>query len=307
MPGLVTLTGGTGFIGHVLLENFLRRGWRVRALTRRPDRPARERLEWIPGDLDDIPALQQLTRGSDAVVHCAGVVRGASEQTFMNSNLEGTRHILAAAAAQVPPPRFLLISSLAAREPQLSWYAHSKRQAEDVLRKEAGSMQWTVLRPGAVYGPGDREMRPLLKAMQNGILVLPGCPGARFGLLHVQDLADAVCAWLGSNPPGQSVFELDDGTPGGYGADSLARIAESIRGRRIVQVNIPAMVLRAVAHVNLHCARLFGYAPMLTPGKVRELLHPDWVCDNRPLNQALSWSPRIRLADALLDKALFPA
>jgi hypothetical protein len=62
-----------------------------------------------------------------------------------------------------------------------------------------------------------------------------------------------------------------------------------------------------LAGVNLRLSRLLRYPPMLTPGKVREVLHPDWICNNEPVCRALAWEPRIRLADALLDKALFPA
>ena len=307
MSGLVALTGGTGFIGRAVLANLMSQGWRVRALTRRAAPVQSNSVEWVRGDLGNRPALLKLVHDADAVIHCAGTVRGGSRQDFTRVNVDGTINIVDAAVSQKSPPRFLLISSLAAREPELSWYALSKRAGETALCERAGPMPWTSLRPTAVYGPGDRELRPLLAALRRGFLILPANPGARFGLLHVHDLAGAVCAWLRRPEADHGVFELDDGTPGGYDAGELARIADAVWHRKVIAISVPAAALSMLAGVNLRLSRLLRYPPMLTPGKVREVLHPDWICNNEPVCRALAWEPRIRLADALLDKALFPA
>ena len=58
-------------------------------------------------------------------------------------------------------------------------------------------------------------------------------------------------------------------------------------------------MLLAVAGVNLTAARLFGYAPMLTPWKVRELTHTNWTCDNEAIQKAIDWEPRIDLAEGI--------
>jgi nucleoside-diphosphate-sugar epimerase len=304
MPGPVALTGATGFIGKILLERLTGAGRQVRALTRRP-RPPRMNTQWVRGDLEDTAALEELVRGAAAVIHCAGAVRGASQSAFLRTNAQGTLHLVEAASRQAPPPRFLLISSLAAREPQLSWYAASKYRAEQILAERAGSMPWTVFRPTAVYGPGDRELSPLFRATRRGVLPMVGRETARFGLLHVDDLAAAVLSWMAVELPSGGVFELDDGTPGGYDRDQVARIAGEVWGRPVRPLALPVALVSLVAGSNLVLSRLFRYAPMLTPGKVRELTHPDWVCDNTHLRQALhDWQPRIRLRDAL-GKAAF--
>src|SRR5262245_24206834 len=137
MPGPVALTGATGFIGRHLANHLRTRGFTVRALTRRPQ-PHLEGLAWIPGDLSDLAALARLLDGASFVVHCAGVVRGASVDDFDRVNAAGTANLIAAALALPRPPPFLLISSLAAREPDLSWYAASKRKAETRLAAADG-------------------------------------------------------------------------------------------------------------------------------------------------------------------------
>ena len=96
----------------------------------------------------------------NAVVHCAGVVRGATRGDFESVNVSGVAALATISSEQQPPPRFLSLSSLAAREPSLSYYAASKREGERALAQTAGDMQWAVLRPPAVYGKGDKELLP---------------------------------------------------------------------------------------------------------------------------------------------------
>jgi nucleoside-diphosphate-sugar epimerase len=299
MPGSVAVTGATGFIGGALVRALIKAGWRVRALTRRP-RPDDESTQWIEGDLDNPEALRNLVKDVFAVVHCAGRVRGRSLEDFVRTNVEGTRNLMRASIQQDSPPRFLFISSLAARQPQLSWYAKSKHIAEQLLIDQSHIMPCTVFRPTAVYGPGDKEMSPLFRATRHGILPMVGQASMRFGLLHVNDLIAAIFCWLSTNVSIKGVYELDDGRPGGYDCRSVALIAQQVWKRQVHCVFLPAQLISLIANINLWSARLLGYSPMLTPGKVRELRHENWVCDITPLTQALPhWQPRIQLNDAL--------
>jgi nucleoside-diphosphate-sugar epimerase len=170
----------------------------------------------------------------------------------------------------------LLISSLAAREPGLSAYARSKRQGEDALAQE-DALERCVLRPPAVYGPGDRVTLPLFRQLSRGWLVTPRVPGGRFSLLYVQDLAAAVERLLRQPSWNSSLLELDDGRQGGYDWPALGAIASRHLGRRVRRLALPFGVLWLPAELNRWLARTVGYAPMLTPGKLRELYHPDWV------------------------------
>jgi nucleoside-diphosphate-sugar epimerase len=191
------------------------------------------------------------------------------------------------------------MSSLAAREPGLSDYAASKRQGELALSRAAGEMEWTALRPPAVYGPGDREILPLFRWLARGIAPLLGSRDARFSLLYIEDLAEAVVQWLDCpNHPG-GPFELHDGTLGGYAWRELVDAAVCVFERRVISVPVPVALLKMVAGLNLGAARVFGYAPILTMGKVRELRHPNWVCDNAGWSHETGWAPRVRLEEGL--------
>lgn len=296
---LVAVTGATGFIGRALLQSLIKEGWKVRALTRRP-RVDDEFTQWIEGDLDDVDALRRLVKDTVAVVHCAGQVRGSSLDDFVHTNVGGTENLVRASMEQSSPPRFLLISSLAARQPELSWYATSKRMAEQVLSGCSDKMACAVFRPTAVYGPGDKEMSPLFRVTQRGILPMVGPRAMRFGLLHVNDLVTAIICWLSSETPVRGLYELDDGMPGGYDSQSVADIAQGVWQRPVHCIFFPGALVSVIATINLWLARLLRYSPMLTPGKVRELRHPNWVCDITPLTRALpNWQPSVQLRDAL--------
>jgi nucleoside-diphosphate-sugar epimerase len=300
MPRTLALTGATGFIGTSLLRTLTNAGWSVRALCRTAPRQSRFGhaggvLEWIHGRLEDPDSLRRLVQGVTAVVHCAGAVRGASAADFNRVNADGVARLVQAARESLPLPRFLLISSLAAREPQLSHYAASKRGGEHALRSWAAGMIWTVLRPPAVYGPGDRETLPLIRCLQHGMAPVIGRKESRFSLLFVEDLADAVRHLLDLAEWRPAPFEIHDGHTGGYGWEDLTLTVAGIIRRRVRRIRVPVALMRTAARGNLFLSRAFGYAPMLTPGKVRELTHPDWVCDDAALRRATGWSPRFRL------------
>jgi 2-alkyl-3-oxoalkanoate reductase len=300
MPRTLALTGATGFIGTALRRQLVSAGWEVRALHRRrapqPQSGSDDtRIHWVCGSLSDPDSLRRLLKGASAVVHCAGAVRGASAEQFNQVNVAGVARLVQAARELHPTPRFLLISSLAAREPTLSFYAASKRGGEDTLRTLAGPMATTIFRPPAVYGPGDREMAPLLRCMQHGVAPVLGSSAARFSMLYVEDLAEAIRQTLARPDWAPGPFEIHDGRPGGYSWEEVMTTVSRILRRPVRALRVPVALLRAAAAGNLLLAQLCGTLPMLTPGKVRELTHPDWVCHDAPLRETTGWTPRIRL------------
>lgn len=279
----IAITGATGFVGRRVLA--LAKGRPVRALARRPQ-PPQPGVEWVLGDLNDSHALARLCDGAAAVLHIAGVVNAPDAAGFTAGNVTGTANMLAAAAAV---PRFVHVSSLAAREPGLSLYGASKAQGDALVM--ARDREWIIVRPPGVYGPGDAEMLDLFKAARLGLGLAPGQPDARISLIHVDDLARALLA-LADAGPSRQILEIDDGS-GGYGHGDFARAMAAAQGRRALVLPVPGGLLRALA-----ASRLI---PKLTPDRARYLAHPDWVARGGNARLAAIWQPQISLADGLAD------
>ena len=302
MENVIAITGATGFIGGTLIKRLAAAGRQVQALIRPgsiPKQPSDGALKWIQGDLEDVDSLGQLVHGADVIVHCAGAVRGATQAHFNRINVDGVARLAQVANKQQPPPRFLLMSSLAAREPQLSAYASSKQQGEQVLMEASGKMDRAVFRPSAVYGPGEREMMPVLRWMAKGVAPLPGSGNGRFAMLYAEDLAEAVILWLDRGRGQGLTYELHDGHPGGYSWQEVIQTIARLRGAPVARIKVPLALMRLIAIINLAAARTIGYAPMLTPGKIREISHPDWIADNTAICRSIGWSPKIDLAEGL--------
>jgi uncharacterized protein YbjT (DUF2867 family) len=266
---LAAVTGATGFVGPHLLAALARHGWRLRLLIRRwtplPSLAGVE-AEIVWGDLSDEASLKALVAGADAVVHAAGLIKARRPVDFDAVNRDGTARLL----AHAPDVPFLLLSSLAAREPQLSPYAASKRAAEDVVARRSGP--WLTVRAPAVYGPGDRETLAYFKMASQGFALQPARPGARLSLIHVEDLAEALAQSL-DRPPPPGVYEIDDGHPGGYSHADMAKAAGEALGRSVRPVRVGAGLMAAVARLN----GLRSGPQILSPAKIRELFHPDWT------------------------------
>lgn len=302
MKHTIALTGATGFIGNRVARRLVANGCKLQALTRITSDRSRLsglNIHWVEGALEDLDSLKRLVHGVDAVVHCAGAVRGATQAHFDRLNVDGVARLVQAVSEQHPLPRFLLISSLAAREPEISPYAFSKRQGEVVLSAKSGQIPWTVFRPPAVYGPGDREMLPLIRWMARGIAFVLGSGNTRFSMLYVDDLAEAIRYWLLDDCSQEQVLELHDGHPGGYSWQDVIATFERLGTKRVRRVHVPVAGVRLAATLNFIAARMLGYEPMLTPAKLRELRHPNWVCENAAITRETGWKPHVSLENGL--------
>jgi nucleoside-diphosphate-sugar epimerase len=286
----LAVTGGTGFVGARLLDAATSNGHEVRALTRKA-MPPRRGIEWVPGALDEPAALATLAAGADAVVHVAGVISGFSAADFEACNVEGTKAMLdAAGAAKVR--KFVHVSSLAAREPKLSLYGASKARSEQLVT--AFGSPWAIVRPPAIYGPGDKETLELFKMAKRGIVLLPRA--GRLSLLHVDDLVSLLLALTQPGAPSGITIEPDDGRTGGWSHKEFGEALASSLGRRATSISMPAGALKFAARVD---RLLRGRKAKLTPDRAAYFSHPDWVVDAAKAAPAEFWLPKITTPDGL--------
>lgn len=291
---MLAVTGGTGFVGSHLIDAALAAGHQLKALTRR-EQPSRDGIEWIAGDLDDRAALHRLVTDVDAVIHVAGVISARNAAGFERGNVAGTLAMLAAATAG-GIHRFVHVSSLAAREPKLSLYGGSKARSEELIR--SSGLEWSIVRPPAVYGPGDKETLDLFKMARGGQIYMP--PKGRLSLIHVDDLARLLLALAGPQAPANLLIEPDDGRPGGWSHREFGDALGKAVGVPARTLSTPRMLLSLASRVD---TLLRGSKAKLTPDRVAYFTHPDWVVDPKLGPPPDLWGPQIPTEQGLKQTA----
>lgn len=286
----LAITGGTGFVGGRLIDLALAAGHDIRALTRRPQ-PVRDGVTWVEGALDQPGSLDRLAAGADAVIHVAGVINARDAAGFEAGNITGTAAMLAA-AEQAGVKRFVHVSSLAAREPRLSIYGATKAGAEALV--SASAIPSAIVRPPAVYGPGDRETLELFKMAKRGFVLLP--PEGRLSLIHVDDLGRLLLALTSPACPDQLLVEPDDGRHRGWSHEEFGQALGKALGCRVVTLSTPRPILNLCAQIDRLVRR---DRAKLTADRVAYFCHPDWMVDpGRGAPEGL-WLPEVETEQGL--------
>lgn len=266
----LAITGATGFVGQAVLDAL--DGSPVKALARR-EQVSRKGAEWISGSLADGAALDELASGCEAMIHIAGLTNTPNPADFEEANVTGTANVIAA-CKKAGCKRLIFVSSLSARKPELSEYGASKARAEELVK--ASKLNWTIVRPPAVYGPRDDDMLDLFRSAKWGMVPLP--PGGATSIIYVDDLAKLLITLTipeNAKPSQRKIFEPDDGREGGWAHKELAQgIAEAMGKRNVLAPHLPRSVLSFAASAD----RLFrGDRAKLTPDRVGYMCHPNWV------------------------------
>jgi len=297
------VTGGTGFVGGHVARALLNDGWSVRVLARDPSRSAGGLLEGTGseihrGDLASDEGLEEAAAGVDAIVHAAGILKARSLEDYREVNLRGTERLLRAASRSAAGARFVLVSSQAAAGPArdgrpvtesdpalpVSWYGLSKREGEEAVAR-LWKGPWTILRPGVVFGPGDRGLLAYFRMAATGIVPVPA-GGTRVQLIAVERAALGIArAAQGGELAGRVGFLCD---PQPVTVRELASRIAALSGRAARLVSVPNLVVRLLGVAETVAEALTGRSRPFNADKAREILAGDWLCDGGPVDEALA-------------------
>jgi nucleoside-diphosphate-sugar epimerase len=311
------VTGASGFVGSHLVDCLLRRGYEVTCLLR-----STSSRQWLDGSpvhvvegelLGDPAGLRRVVSRQAVVFHVAGAVRALDYAGFLRVNADATEQLLRACSeAGEPPGRFVLVSSVAASGPgsggepvtersverPVSEYGRSKLEAERRALAFADAVELVIVRPGAIYGPRDRETLPLLRLARHGIL--PAFAGREqvHNLCHVEDIAEGIALAGEARVDSGDVFLL--GAAEEHTMDELARALCRRFDRTARLLPMPRALLYPVACVSEAWARLVRRPAMINRQKVQELV-ASWRLDISAARERLGYEPRWSLERGLAD------
>jgi len=312
----VLLTGANGFVGSHILDRLIAAGVPA-VLWLRPRSETGFIAGHLPavevrrGTLNDAATLQAALAGVTEVIHCAGATRGLRREELFAANQAGTRKLVQAvndAGGQVR--RFLYLSSLAAGRPGTrvspareddppaprSVYGESKRAGELEVANLC-RVPFTILRPGGVYGPRDREFLRLFKAAQIGFSPLFGGGRQELSLVFAPDLADVVVRVLDTPSAAQRTLNVA-GDEVVTARELALQVASTLR-KGTFRLWLPRAALNLVCLGAATWANLTRRPTILAHGKQGELTAPGWVADVTGLRTVLGGVCPTRIEDGL--------
>lgn len=316
----ILVTGANGFIGSHLVAACLKRGFEVHAAVREnssmevfnslvvPD----AKLKIVYPEYENTAGLERLMSLEKYryIVHNAGVTKAGSEKVYRRINAGLTRNLgLAAVGSGTAPDRFIYVSSLAALGPlsysgdgarpnPVTAYGRSKLLAETEL-KEIKGLPVTVIRPTAVYGPGEKDLFIVFRLLAGGWDLNMGANPQKLTFVHVHDLAEAIGLSLKKQTSDWLSFDISDGLE--YDRYALSEAFLRASGMKARRIHLPVRLVKAIARANEWYTSLSGGYPALNGDKVRELTAENWLCNIQPAQELLGYRPRYDLNTGLAE------
>ncbi|QIL38013.1 NAD(P)-dependent oxidoreductase [Pedobacter sp. HDW13] len=316
MKKRILITGATGFVGFHLIEAALAKGLEVFANVRKSSQTAHLQglgINFVELDFESIYQMAKHVQEYkyDYVIHAAAVTKAENLDQYHKYNAGYTRNLaIAVAQAAHQVEKFVFVSSLAALGPlknagsQLSdngasnpvtHYGKSKALAETYLQ-HIDNLPWLVFRPTAVYGPREREILMVIKAINRGLEVYMGDKEQQLSFVYVKDLAQIMVSSLQSAMVNKS-YNVSDGHV--YGRSAFAEHARAIMQKRTFKVQVPLSLIKGIAWSLEKGYKLIRKMPTLNIDKVNELTGINWSCDIKNIKNDLGYSPQYQLQQGL--------
>lgn len=280
-PGLITVFGGSGFIGSQVVQDLARRGWRIRVAVRRPDRAYRlqtsgrvGQIQAVRCDATDPGQVETALAGADAAINLIGVLYETRSRSFQALHVDAARNIATACAAG-RVERLVHVSALGANPESDSKYACTKAAGEMAVREAKPDA--VIIRPSIVFGAGDSFLnRFAAMASMSPALPLIGGGKTRFQPVHVGDVAEAIVRAVERPDAAGRTFEL--GGPEIMTFEEVLKLVLRETRRRDGLIPLPFFAARAIGSM-AQLTSLVGIAPTLTRDQVVLLEADNVVAD----------------------------
>ncbi len=298
----IVITGANGFIGSFLAYKLIQQKYDVTCFVRFGSNiellSENNKIVYI--DYSNKKELFHLLQDQEIIMHAAALTRAKKWEQFNEINIELTEKLIDCYNNTDSLKQFIFLSSQAAAGPAanqnpktesdfcipISMYGKSKLLAENIIQKKA-EKPWTIIRPVAVFGPGEKDFLQFFKMIKKHISFLIGYSKKFVNLIYVEDLVDIIIKTLGNQKSYNQIFFASDENI--YSWNDFISNLEKALNTSSVRLKIPEALLLPVAIISEFCAFHRDKIPLFNREKAKEMKQQYWLVSNKKAKELLNF------------------
>jgi nucleoside-diphosphate-sugar epimerase len=314
----IFITGTSGFIGTHLVKRAQQEGFEIYALLRKTSSTKYpENVTIVYGDINDEHSLLKIfsdfSNGGvklDYIIHAAALTKSNSKKAFFETNYVGTEKLInALKKSNINPKKIIFLSSLAASGPTkangqillsqkkpITLYGHSKLLAEGLIINSG--IPYIIIRPTAVYGPGEKDLFTVFKFINNGINPVLGSHPQELTFIYVNDLVKLILSAVESEVKDEIYFASDGNI---YNKHSLSNAVSKALDKEATNIRFPLIIVRIAAFLSQYSHAWIGKVSPLNLEKYNELVAESWNCEMTKTIHHFNFQPKYNLEYGVYD------
>ncbi|KXK02560.1 MAG: NAD-dependent epimerase/dehydratase family protein [Ignavibacteriaceae bacterium] len=311
------VTGGTGFVGSHLIDRLLAKNVEVFALKRKTSDTKwldAKKINYVEGDLFSDNILKDTIKNVDYVFHVAGVIKAKNYTDYERGNNIATKNLVEISHEVNPNlKKFVHISSLAVcgpapdKEPiteeytpkPITSYGETKLKAEQELHKFRDKLNYTIIRPPAVFGPRDKEILIYFKTYNNGLNSIIGFKEKFLSLVYIDELIDGIILAAESDASnGQTYFICMDDA---FNWDQIGAVTGELLNKKAIKIRLPHSLVFSVGYISQFFANFTKQAATLNVEKCKDITQPRWICSNEKAKRELGFRQKLTLKESFKE------